>query len=329
MIISNWRRWINGKYAVKYKVESIKNKHLDQEKKRIIGAYETGNEGPLLFISAGIHGNEPSGVTALKKVFEILKAEKPSISGKVVGVYGNRTALEKGVRYIDEDLNRTWTEANVANGETDTNEKREMFDIIDVLKANPEKRYTKRYFLDCHTTSSDSLPYISVQEVSDNDAWAHRFFVYIIRGFSDIVFGCIDHYLSRIGVTGFVFEGGQHESKDAIAHHEGMIWLALSNACGLDLKSLSEFPEAAANVLEQKENQKTFEIIHRHNLTDDDRFEMQPGYENFQPIEKGDFLATHNGERILSNWDAYIFMPLYQAQGNDGFFVVEEVDCAK
>lgn len=299
---------------------------MDQEKERIIGEYETGNEGPLLFVSAGIHGNEPSGVAALEKVFKILEKEKPTISGKVIGVYGNRTALKKSVRYIDEDLNRTWTEKNVASGATDTNEKREMFDIIEVLEAHPENRHSKRYFLDSHTTSSDSLPYISVQEVGNNDAWAHRFPVYIIRGFSDIVFGCIDHYLSRIGVTGFVFEGGQHESKDAIAYHEGMIWLALSNACNLDLKSLAEFPEAVGKLMEQEEHQKTFEIIHRHSLEDGDRFDMQPGYENFQPIEKGEFLATHNGEKTVSKWNAFIFMPLYQAQGNDGFFVVEEVD---
>ncbi len=299
---------------------------MNQEDSRIIGAYETGTEGPLLFISAGIHGNEPSGVRALKKVFKVLAKERPEIKGKVVGVYGNRTALKKGVRYIDEDLNRTWTEKNVNAKIKDTNEKREMFEIIDVLKSHSDESNSKSYFLDCHTTSSDSLPYISVQNVGNNDAWAHRFPVYIIRGFSDIVFGCIDHYLSRTGVTGFVFEGGQHESKDATVYHEGMMWLALVEACGLDLKTFSDFPKAVEELLKQKEKQKTFEIIHRHSLGENDSFEMQPGYENFQAIEKGEFLAIKNGEQVLSRWDAFIFMPLYQSQGNDGFFVVEEVD---
>lgn len=299
---------------------------MNREDKRIIGTYETGNEGALLFISAGIHGNEPSGVTALKNVFKLLESEKPEISGKVVGFSGNRTALEKGLRYIDEDLNRTWTEKNVESQKRNTNEKREMFEIIEILKTYSESRNAKRYFLDCHTTSSDSPPYISVQEVGENDAWAHRFPVYIIRGFSDIVCGCIDHYLSRIGITGFVFEGGQHESKDAIAYHEGMIWLALVEACGLDLKSLSEFPKAVEKLSKQKENQKTFEIVDRHSIENNDEFEMHPGYENFQSIKKGEFLATKNGEKVLSTWNAFIFMPLYQAQGNDGFFIVEEVD---
>jgi succinylglutamate desuccinylase len=51
---------------------------------------------------------------------------------------------------------------------------------------------------------------------------------------------------------------------------------------------------------------------------------MQPGYKNFQPIKKGELLAQQNGKPIYSEWDAYIFMPLYQKQGNDGFFVVTE-----
>ena len=299
---------------------------MREKNERIIGEYDTHNEGPLLFISAGIHGNEPSGVIALEKVFRILNEQRPDISGKVIGVRGNRAALRKGVRFIDRDLNRTWTEENVASGSMDTNEKKEMFEIIDILESLSEKSFTNRYFLDCHTTSSDSVPYISVQEVGQNDSWAHQFPVYIIRGFSDIVFGCIDHYLSRIGITGFVFEGGQHDSESAVVNQEGMIWLALHHACGLDLEALSDFPKAVGKLREYRPKQKTFEILYRHNIENGDNFNMQPGYENFQPIEKGELLATHNDEKILSTWNAFIFMPLYQSQGNDGFFVVGEVE---
>ena len=293
---------------------------------RIIGEYESGKNGPLLFITGGVHGNEPSGIVAVERVFEILKKEKPEINGKALGVSGNRKALMNGVRYIDEDLNRTWTKENIASGKKDSHEKKEMFDIIDVLEKFPEKDFNKRYFLDCHTTSAASKPYISVQEVHDNDAWAHKFPTYIIRGFSDIVLGCIDHYESRIGITGFVFEGGQHDSKISEKNHEGMIWLALQNACGLDLNSLNEYPEAAKMLEDKRKHRKTFEIKYRHGLKDGDDFKMEPGYGNFQKIKKGELLAHQNGKEIRSEWDAYIFMPLYQSQGNDGFFVVEEAN---
>ena len=301
-------------------------RNRDVEIPRVLGTYSTGLDGPLLFITAGIHGNEPSGVLALKKVFKVLKEEKPELKGRVVGLSGNRAALQHGVRYIDEDLNRTWTEENIKNKVKDSHEKKEMFEIIEILNQYPEKEFTKRYFLDCHTTSAASTPYISVQDLNDNDAWAHKFPTYIIRGFSDIVLGCVDRYESRIGITGFVFEGGQHQSKDAAMNHEGIIWLALQNACGLDLEKLSSYPEAARMLKEKKSNQKTFEIVYRHGLGPEDDFNMEAGFSNFQPIHKGELLAYQNEKAVYSTWDAYIFMPLYQKQGNDGFFVVAEVD---
>lgn len=302
------------------------NERLNEEIPRIIGKYTSGKEGPLLFVTAGIHGNEPSGVEALETVFEELDRTKPEIKGTVLGVAGNKAALNQNKRYIDEDLNRTWTKENIKKGKIDSHEKKEMFEIIDILKEYPEKDFTKRYFLDCHTTSSPSLPYVSVQVVNDNDEWAHKFPTYIIRGFSDIITGDIDHYLSRIGMTGFVFEAGQHTDKTSVENHEGVIWLALKEACDLELSKISTYPECVDRFAKKNAPpQKTFKIVYRHGLEDSDIFEMQPGYENFQKIEKGELLAKQNGNEIISEWDARIFMPLYQSQGNDGFFVVEEV----
>lgn len=302
---------------------------MEKQKKeipRIIGNYTSGKKGPLLFVTGGVHGNEPSGVQALERVFAELEKSKPEIEGSIIGVSGNKEALNQNKRFLDEDLNRTWTEKNIQQKKKETHEQREMLEIIEVLKQYPESDFTKRYFLDCHTTSSPSLPYISVQEVNDNDEWAHRFPTYIVRGFSDMVYGCIDHYLSRTGLTGFVLEAGQHTDKTSVENHEGVIWLALKEACNLDLTKISCYPECIDNFAKKNApNQKTFELVHRHGLEDSDEFKMEPGFENFQKIKKGELLAIQNGKEIKSEWDARIFMPLYQAQGNDGFFVVEEV----
>jgi len=293
---------------------------------RIIGKYTSNKKGPLLFVTAGVHGNEPSGVEALKSVFKALNEAKPTINGSIVGVLGNEKALAKDVRYIDEDLNRTWTEDNISNHKQETNEQREMLEIIEILEQFPETDFTKRYFMDCHTTSSDSLPYVSVQLVNDNNKWAHNFPTYIVQGFSDIVYGAIDHYLSRIGLTGFTFEAGQHTNEKSVENHEGMIWLALKEACNLDLSTIPTYPACVEKFSEKNApDQKTFKIIYRHGLEVDDNFKIQDGFKNFQKISKGDLLAIQNGKELKSKWDARIFMPLYQSQGNDGFFVIEEV----
>ncbi|UBZ06618.1 succinylglutamate desuccinylase/aspartoacylase family protein [Salegentibacter mishustinae] len=299
----------------------------DEHIPRIIGEYTSNKKGPLLFVTAGIHGNEPSGVKALEEVFKQLEKTKPEIEGTLVGVSGNHKALNQNKRYIDEDLNRVWTEENIEQEKDESHEQKEMWEIIEILNKFPEKDFTKRYFLDCHTTSSASLPYVSVQEVNDNDKWAHNFPTFIVRGFSDIITGDIDHYLSRIGMTGFVFEAGQHEDKTSVENHEGVIWLALKEACNLDLSKIKTYPECVNRFAEKNApEQKTFELVHRHGLKDSDTFEMEPGYENFQEIEKGELLAKQNGKELKSEWDARIFMPLYQSQGNDGFFVIEEAE---
>ena len=292
---------------------------------RIIGTYDSGKKGPLLFITAGIHGNEPAGVVALQYVFSILEKEKPEIIGKVVGVSGNLEALKQNVRFVDEDLNRTWTEENVRSEKIDSHEKKEMFEIISVLNNYPEDDFVKRYFLDCHTTSSETEPYISVQDVNYNQAWANHFPTHIIRGFSDIVEGCIDHYESRIGLTGFVFEAGQHNDPNSIHHHEGMIWLVLHRACQLNFDDLNSFPKTVEHLKSKRKNRKVFEIKYRHGIENEDDFVMEPGFANFQKIQKGELLAYQNGKPVYSDWNAHIFMPLYQKQGNDGFFVLEEI----
>ncbi|QLE00214.1 succinylglutamate desuccinylase/aspartoacylase family protein [Galbibacter sp. BG1] len=293
---------------------------------RIIGKYSSDKKGPLLFITAGIHGNEPSGVKALQKVFKELNKTKPIINGTVLGVAGNKKALKEGVRYIDEDLNRTWTKENISSRVEKSHEHKEMYEIMKVLEDESREAFTERYFLDCHTTSSASLPFISVQEVNDNDVWAHLFPTYIVRGFSDIITGDIDHYLSRIGITGFVFEAGQHTSDEAQENHEGMIWLALEKACDLNLEEISCYPECVTKFSEENApDQKTFEILYRHELDEKVSFAMESGFENFSKITKGQLLAKENGHKVISKWDAHIFMPLYQTQGNDGFFVIKEV----
>ena len=294
---------------------------------RIIGKYEGDKEGPLLLVTAGVHGNEPSGVKALESVFAELEKTKPAFKGTLLGLGGNNKALGKNKRFIDEDLNRTWTEENLQANAPASHEKKEMQEIIEILKGYPEAKYSKRYFIDCHTTSSDSLPYISVQEVGENDAFAHRFPGYIVRGFSDIVDGSIDKYFSKQGITGFTFEAGQHTAQTSEENHRAIILLALKEACGLDLENISDYPEFKETYEKKfEQEQKTFKIIYRHGIEDETEFRMKPGFENFEEISKGQVLAIQDGKEIKSEWDARIFMPLYKSQGNDGFFVIEEVE---
>ncbi len=299
-------------------------KKNDLKVKRVIGEYDVGIPGNFLLVTAGVHGNEPSGVLALQKVFKVLERKAPKLRGVFLGLAGNVKALNQNRRYIDQDLNRVWPDKHFKVPDKPNHEEQEMLDIHRVLEKYPPENFEQRFFVDCHSTSADSLPYISVQKIGHNDHWAHSFPLYIVRGFSDLINGSIDNHFSKNNFTGFAYEGGQHFEESTTTHQEAIIWLALENAGLLALDELGEMPAAVQDLL-SKEKSKTFEIIHRHHLNEGDRFEMKAGYSNFQPIKKGEVLAIHNGEEVISQWDEYIFMPLYQKQGNDGFFVVKEV----
>jgi succinylglutamate desuccinylase len=61
-------------------------------------------EDPEVAVVAGIHGDEPCGPEAV----ESLLADPPAFRRPVKFIIANEAALERGVRYLDEDLNRAF-----------------------------------------------------------------------------------------------------------------------------------------------------------------------------------------------------------------------------
>src|SRR3989338_642868 len=59
-------------------------------------------DGPRSVVLVGVHGDEVCGVRALGRVLPALAIEK----GTVFFGYGNPRAIEKGVRYTEQNLNR-------------------------------------------------------------------------------------------------------------------------------------------------------------------------------------------------------------------------------
>ena len=68
-----------------------------------------------------------------------------------------------------------------------------------------------------------------------------------------------------------------------------------------------------------------FEISDYYRIADGEEFRMMPGFSNFQHIRKGIVLATSDGEEVHAERKGLIFMPLYQKQGEDGYFIIRKV----
>jgi succinylglutamate desuccinylase len=69
---------------------------------------------------------------------------------------------------------------------------------------------------------------------------------------------------------------------------------------------------------------RVLEMRHRHPVSPDDGFRMRPGYRNFQRVQRGEAVADDRAGAVRATESARILMPLYQVQGDDGFFVVRE-----
>ena len=61
--------------------------------------------------------------------------------------------------------------------------------------------------------------------------------------------------------------------------------------------------------------------IHKIKLGDD--FLMNPNMQNFEKIEKGEIIANAKNGPIKSPYNGYLLMPLYQEQGEEGFYIIQ------
>jgi hypothetical protein len=68
-----------------------------------------------------------------------------------------------------------------------------------------------------------------------------------------------------------------------------------------------------------------YEIIYTKYLKPGDSLAMIAGFENFQPIHKGELLGYTIQGPIYAPCDGRIFMPLYQKDGNEAFFIIRDI----
>lgn len=307
--------------------DSITAIDLSTQRQRVIGHFSGNNEGPTLIFVAGIHGNEPAGIYALRKVLGSIEHLKNSYKGNLYAIAGNLSALEKGIRYNKQDLNRLWTKENLENIQTDdktekTGELLELHEIYFTIQDILNTEQGPFYFFDLHTTSSQTIPFITLNDSLLNRKYSSQYPVPIILGIEEFLEGPLLSYINELGYIAFGFEGGQHTDPASVDHHVAFIYLSLVYSSCLD-KTAINFEYYYNRLFRSTEGfQSFFEIIKRYEIKPFEDFEMAPGFKNFQAVKKGILIAQSNGNPIYSNKDNRIFMPLYQGKGNDGYFLI-------
>lgn len=281
----------------------------------------TGTQpGPTLIVVAGLHGNEPAGVIAGERVLSKVK----SIRGEVVVFAGNMTALQKGVRYFERDLNRGWTDAHLsrlaARGgeqlEFEDKEQQELYAAIDAAAARARGEVI---LADLHTSSAPGVPFVLFGRQPAQREFVKAFPIPVIGGIVETVEGVLSEYMVQRGFTTFSVEGGQHDAPASADALEAIIWLSLAQA-GIaetreDVRRSQELLDAQRGDLPRVVN-----VVSRHSIVPADEFVMEPGFRNVDRVNKGALLARDIRGEIRAQEDGIVVLPLYQKLGSDGFF---------
>ncbi len=293
---------------------------------RFIGHQINGKKGPTVVVFGGIHGNEDAGVKALEIICDHIQKEKVHLKGNFYAIKGNLKALTRDERFVDLDLNRLWTEELVeaiVNSElAQFSESEELVELRELLVHIFRHHEGPFYFLDIHTTSSFSVPFITISDSLNNRRFASKFRISTVLGIEEFLEGPLLTYLNEYGHVSLGFEAGQHDEESSVVNSVDFIWKSLHLSKCISRKQYKSFKRRE---LLKYPISIFYHIVYKYTIRDNENFVMNRGYSNFKRVRKGDPLAFSDGKVIDSPRGGLIFMPLYQKQGNDGFFVIRRI----
>jgi hypothetical protein len=308
----------------------VRSKVLEKsiEVDRIIGHIEGSQKGPTLIFMGGIHGNEPAGVFALQRIFNQLNPDL--INGSIYGIAGNLWALAHEERYQKEDLNRLWTTERMKSLPVDGQnsihqDESEQIEINRLIQKILKEENGPFYFFDMHTTSSQTLPFLTVNDSLLNRAFTMHYPLPIILGIEEYLDGPILSYINELGYVAFGFEAGQHDEMASIENCIAFIYLSLIFTNSIDRKDIDFHKYHDFLAKTTGDIRHIYEIYFRYVIKENEEFEMLPGFYNFQKIKEDQHIATSNEKPIKAQKDGRIFMPLYQPKGVDGFFAIKKI----
>lgn len=299
---------------------------------RVIGLIEGCDDGPTVVAIGGMHGNEPAGVEALEQIIESLKAKVEFFNGRFLALRGNIEALEQQARYIDEDMNRIWLAPIIENirqtpeFELASSERREIKSLLSILdEFIPQHSEHPVIIVDVHSFSAEGAMFAITAPKPHHIQLFNKLHVPLVFGIENTLRGTALRFYQDLGYVTFVIEGGQHQDEATVKNNAKAILALLDEVGCIDSIELSDFGRHEKYLSEHnKQLPPQVKLVYQHRVEPNDDFKMQPGFKNFEPVEKGEWLASDKTGKILAQTDGYILMPLYQAQGNDGFFIVEE-----
>lgn len=299
---------------------------------REIGRITGAATGPTFLVVAGVHGNEPGGIEAARRVLACL--DGANVRGDLVVLAGNLEGLRRGVRYQVKDLNRVWTQARIEElhalpADARDAEDHEQLELHAAIEDAIGRARGPVHVCDMHTTSAAGIPFVLIGDSLAQRRFAQAFPIPVLLGLEEQLEGVLTSWCARRGCITFAVEGGQHADPVTVDSLEAVLWIALGQA-GLVAASLPEVARATALLERQRKGlPRVIEVLSRRAISPADGFRMEPGFRNIDHARKDQLLAQDNSGEIRAPRDGIVIMPLYQGRGGDGFFWGREVSPAR
>lgn len=260
--------------------------------------------GSTIAIIAGIHGNEHTGVIALKGLLPSLELKR----GALYAIIANPPALRQNARQISKNLNRCFYINNRGKSYEDKRA-REIIKILDKCEAS----------LDLHAFNEDTgRPFIMTEQVGLKVA--NIFDVKTIStNWANEEPGTTDAYMCLNGKVGLCLECGpipQYKKYQKFAERSILQFLSYY---GLINKPVP-FSRQDKRVIKA-----TYSLIR----TSQD-FWVDPRLKSFQKLKSGQIFARHANKNYVAQEGDYIIFPRPQAIiGAEAFIVGREQSTPK
>lgn len=301
---------------------------------REIGRMDSMRDGPTLVVLGGVHGNEPAGLIAGRRVLDALIGDQPTaMRGRLVVLAGNLRALNDAdphTRYIDHDLNRLCTAAEMARPSETSAEHAQMHELFAAIRAE-RARSSEMVLVDLHTTSADAPPVVVLEDSIRARTFVQRLGLPIYLGFEEELPGLVsDRVTQELGCVSCVIEGGKHDDPRSVDVLESAIWIGMDALGMLPIGAMAHERQPSSVIKDAVGEQAgcVFDIRHRHEITGGD-FTMADTIHSGTVVHAGrTVVAREHGEFIRAVVRGRVFLPNRQARrrvGDDGFFIVRKV----
>ena len=264
--------------------------------------------GPKVCIIGALHGNEKVGGIVVEKLMVELSGLE--LFGEVYLVIGNPLAYEKGVRFIDEDMNRLFVEGCDLGGGVEVGGEGELLfpqeKVVEGRRAGEIAQILKHvdYLLDLHSTIKPSTAFAYCEGDSEHVALAKFLGVGKIvspsNNFRPLeLVSSADNFVDNNGGIGITFESGWCENIDAASDV---------------LEGVKKFLQKLKVYDFGFDLDETCQIVEHFRIYDDivpvsDKFMFSQDFSGFDFVKSGEIIASDNGEPIEIDIDSFIIFP--------------------